>query len=83
MAYRAAVSAAMAQRYGVEANLTPCIVCDGCGERHSVGSRTHHAAPWFLAGKPPRGWRGLSMADRSKRWDLCPSCWKGKEAPNG
>ncbi len=54
----------------------PHIVCDGCGATHGVGTRDSYAANWFLARKPPPGWRGLRMVNGEKRWDLCPKCWK-------
>lgn len=57
---------------------TPHIVCDGCGATHGISSRTEYAAKWFRQGKPPRGWRGLRKHDGSKRWDLCPKCWRGE-----
>jgi hypothetical protein len=54
----------------------PVIICDGCGDTHAIASKVSFTPEWFLRGKPPRGWRGLRMADGSKRWDLCPGCWK-------
>lgn len=54
----------------------PQVVCDGCQATHVI----HGLAPsWFLNGKPPPGWRGLRKHDGSKRWDLCPACWKGPQ----
>lgn len=57
----------------------PGIECDGCGVEHVVKPRGAGSAPpsWFLDGKPPPGWRTLRVHDGSKRWDLCPACWRG------
>lgn len=57
----------------------PAIVCDGCGLERPVAPGRPHVVPpaWFLDGKPPPGWRGLRVHDGSKRWDLCPDCWRG------
>lgn len=53
--------------------------CDGCGMIKPVVSPTSNnlmPPKWFVAGKAPPGWRGVRMHDGSKRWDLCPRCWK-------
>lgn len=75
MSYRAGIGASM-KALGFEPG-EPHIICDGCGQTHLVANNTTFAPRWFLDGKPPRGWRGVRMADGSRRWDLCPRCWKG------
>lgn len=58
----------------------PMIECDGCGLAIPVAPVGSSAPPaWFLDGKAPPHWRGLRSHDGSKRWDLCPRCWKGPE----
>lgn len=73
MSYRCGIGEGM-RRLGYEPG-EPTIICDGCGRTFTVT----FPPVWFLDGKPPRGWRGLRMADGSKRWDLCPRCWKGEK----
>jgi hypothetical protein len=68
VSYRAGIGAKLGHEPG-----EPHIICDGCGATVTVTWPPR----WFLDGKPPRGWRGLRMADGSRRWDLCPRCWKG------
>ncbi len=74
MSYRAGIGESM-RAVGL-APRDPHIVCDGCGAIHGVASRSAYAANWFLARRPPPGWRGLRKHDGSARWDLCPACWK-------
>lgn len=56
----------------------PQVLCDGCGATRNVLGNGGPPS-WFLARKPPPGWRGLRKHDGSKRWDLCPACWKDPE----
>lgn len=72
---------ARARNEGLEMAAT--IECDGCRTQIHVGG---HSVPpkWFMDGKPPPGWKTLRIHDGSKRWDLCPACWKTpsmEEAP--
>lgn len=72
MSYRCGIGAGMGLKPG-----GPVIICDGCGLEFPLDRGPRIPPAWFLDGKPPRGWRGLRMADGSRRWDLCPGCWKG------
>jgi hypothetical protein len=74
MSYRCGIGSTLAAVGGCEPS-DPHILCDGCGAVVTI----RRPPAWFLAGKPPRGWRGLRMADGSRRWDLCPRCWRGAE----
>lgn len=76
MSYHAGIGQGLA-RIGLEP-MEPHFECDGCGAQHAVKPRGRAGPPsWFLNGKPPPGWRTLRKHDGSKRWDLCPACWKG------
>lgn len=72
MSYRAGVGPGM-RKLGLEPT-SPRVICDGCGAVCVIGD---FPPRWFLNHKPPRGWRGLRMDDGTRRWDLCPACWKG------
>ena len=76
MSYHAGIGPGMAS-IGLAAR-EPAVRCDGCGAEHIVKPRGAGSVPpaWLLDGKPPPGWRGLRSHDGSKRWDLCPTCWK-------
>ena len=64
------------QELGLEPR-EPHFVCDGCGATGSIYTTRGDVAQWFLRRRsPPPGWSGLRMADGSRRWDLCPACWK-------
>lgn len=77
MSYRAGMAPNM-RTLGVEPS-DPHVVCDGCGAKRVIRDKQRGAPPkWFRDGKPPPGWRGLRAYDGSKRWDLCPACWKGE-----
>lgn len=75
MGYRCGVGFGM-HRLGMEPREAH-VFCDGCGVTHAVHTRESFAAKWFLSRRPPPGWRGVRMHDGTKRWDLCPKCWKG------
>jgi len=75
MTYRAGIGARLATKFG-HGPSEPSVICDGCGAVRLVASKTSFAPTWFLNRKPPPGWRGLRMHDGTKRWDLCPDCWK-------
>lgn len=77
MSYRVGIGPRLAGKMGVEPG-GPMIICDGCGKKLPIQTLTSLAPKWFLDGKPPRGWRGIRMNDGSKRWDLCPLCWRGE-----
>ena len=82
MSYRCAIGQGM-EAIGVEPGEAR-FTCDGCGMRRPVVSPTSNnlmPPKWFFAGKPPPGWRGVRMHDGSKRWDLCPRCWKAPTQP--
>ena len=72
MSYRCGIGAGM-RKLGLEPG-GPVIICDGCGLEYPVPP---WPPKWFLDHKPPRGWRGLRKHDGTRRWDLCPGCWKG------
>ncbi len=60
----------------------PHLICDGCGEtRLVVNPNSSNMMPpkWFLAGRAAPGWRMLRVYDGSKRWELCPKCWKAPD----
>ncbi len=84
MGYRAGIGGALASlvlppELAASTPSEPHVFCDGCGITHGVGSRSAYAAAWFLARKPPPGWRGCRKHDGSLRVDLCPRCWKEPE----
>ena len=79
MSYRAGIGRSVATLWSMEP-CEPHIVCDGCRRTMPVSSKTEHAARWFLAGKPPPGWRGCQSHDGRIRMDLCPRCWRAPSA---
>lgn len=58
----------------------PAIVCDGCGLRRSVTTRSGLPAKWFLDLKPAPGWAMVRREDAIGlyRRDWCPRC---KQSP--
>ena len=81
MSYRCGIGPGI-QRLGIDVCRPARFTCDGCGmQRPVVNPTSSNMMPpkWFFAGKSPPGWRGVRMHDGSKRWDLCPRCWKAPE----
>jgi hypothetical protein len=80
MSYRCGIGARFGLAMGVDAS-EPVIICDVCGIRRPVASKTSYAPAWFLDGKPPPKWRGRRWTDdegNPRREDFCPAC-KAKE----
>lgn len=78
MSYHAGIGPGMA-RLGLTP-MEPHVQCDGCERAiHVLPVGTCAPPAWFLDGNPPPRWRGLRAHDGSRRWDLCPACWKGED----
>ena len=74
MTYRAAVDLP-----GLPRHPEPRIYCDGCPASVPVARPGGLPYAWFLAGKPPKGWRAAPR-DEFRSWHWCPTCrsWADK-----
>ena len=84
MSYRAGMGASLAARLEApELAGGPRIICDWCGATRSVTKAWGEPYRWFLAKKPPPGWKGERYEDGTRQ-DFCPACiakWDTKEEP--